>query len=272
MTLRVLTLNLWNNSGDYARRRELIRGWIERLDPDVIGFQEALQGDALDQVPELVGGLGYHCDFAAAAEFWMDGTMRYGNALASRWPIRDREEIGLPHDGAGETRVALSVTIDAPFGELSFTVTHLNWRLDHGFVRERQVVAVCALANRRAPAGYPDAFPPVITGDFNARPDSTEIRYVTGLQSLDGGSVHFHDAWAVAGDGGPGHTFHTRNPHAAQMIEPDRRIDYIFVGHPGRGGIGDVEMCRIVCDEPAPDGVWPSDHAGVYAELRTEAR
>jgi hypothetical protein len=34
-------------------------------------------------------------------------------------------------------------------------------------------------------------------------------------------------------------------------------------------GIGNVETCRVVCDD-AVDGVWPSDHFGVFAELRTK--
>ena len=42
MALSVLTLNLWHDSGPWPERRRRIREWIERLDPDLIGFQEAL--------------------------------------------------------------------------------------------------------------------------------------------------------------------------------------------------------------------------------------
>ena len=101
------------------------------------------------------------------------------------------------------------------------------------------------------------------------RSDSAEIRYVAGLQSLDGRSVHFRDAWRVAGDGGPGLTWANRNPYARPWLEPDRRIDYVFSGPPLRDGRGVIESCRVVCDDEH-DGVWPSDHFGVYAELRTE--
>lgn len=38
---------------------------------------------------------------------------------------------------------------------------------------------------------------------------------------------------------------------------------------PDRYGVGLVERCQVVCDDER-DGVWPSDHFGVYAELRTE--
>ena len=266
MTLSVLTLNLWNNSGPYPARQRLLREWIERLDPDLVGFQEALRGGDWDQVAELCEGLEYDLAYARASEFWLDPTLEVGNAIASRWPIADREALELPHGDDAERRVALSVTVNAPVGAVGFTVTHLQWKLHHGAVRERQVVALCDLALRRRPA---DGFPPILAGDFNAEPDSTEIRYVQGLHSLDGRSVHFRDAWRVAGDGGPGFTWSTRHPYARASNEPNRRIDYVFCGYPTWGGRGRVERCRVVCDEER-DGVWPTDHLGVLAELRTE--
>ena len=64
MPLKVLTLNLWNTSGPYDARKGRIREWVERLGPDLIGFQEAMRGGGLDQVPELLEGLGYEIEFA----------------------------------------------------------------------------------------------------------------------------------------------------------------------------------------------------------------
>jgi endonuclease/exonuclease/phosphatase family metal-dependent hydrolase len=265
MTVSVLTLNVWHNSGPYPARRALIRDWIARLTPDLIGFQEVLRGPGFDQLQELVDGFGYHTDFVPVVPFWDDATLRFGNALASRWPLRDRETLALPDAGDAEKRAALSVTVDAPVGPVGFTTTHLNWKLHHGWVRERQVIALCDLSRRLRPV---DGFPPVIVGDFNAEPDSAEVRYIKGLQSLDGRSVHYRDAWASAGSG-DGATWSNRNAYARMALEPDRRIDYIFVGPPLPNGIGLIETCRVICDEPQ-NGIWPTDHFGVYAELRTE--
>jgi endonuclease/exonuclease/phosphatase family metal-dependent hydrolase len=273
--LTVLTLNLWHDAGPYEARAARIRGWLERLSPDLIGFQEALRGPGFDQVAELTEGLGYHCDYACASRFWRDPAHgrgkrpahEFGNAIASRWPIASREAVALPDAGDGETRAALSVSIDSPHGPLGMTCTHLHWKFRHGAVRERQVVAVCDLALRRRPRG---GFPPLLVGDFNAEPESAEIRYVTGLQSLEGRSVAFLDAWRVAGGGGPGITWSNANPYARVNLEPDRRIDYVFAGFPVRGsGVGRIARCRVVCDREE-GGVWPSDHFGVYAELRTD--
>ena len=43
-TLSVLSLNLWHDAGPYTERAKSLREWIDRLDPDLIGFQEALRG------------------------------------------------------------------------------------------------------------------------------------------------------------------------------------------------------------------------------------
>jgi endonuclease/exonuclease/phosphatase family metal-dependent hydrolase len=268
MTLSVLTLNIWHNSGPWKDRVERIRSWIEQLDPDLIGFQEVLKGPRIDQVNEMLDGAGYHCDYSKAIDFWNDHSLAFGNAVAARWPITEREELVLPNAGDGEMRVALSVTLDAPVGPVSFTTTHLNWKFHHGAVRERQVVAVCDLALSHRPR---EGFPPIVVGDFNAAPESAEIRYVTGLQSIDGRSVYLRDAWAEAGEGSDGITWSNRNDYARPWLEPERRIDYIFVGPPRPNGLGRIERCRVVCNEAQAE-VWPTDHFGVYAELQTEPR
>ena len=101
MTLRVLTLNLWNDSGPWDARQERVREWIDRLTPDVISFQEALRSDDWDQVSTLLDGRGYHIDYVRAAGFWRDRSMAYGNAIASRWPIAERHPLVLPDRGDG---------------------------------------------------------------------------------------------------------------------------------------------------------------------------
>jgi hypothetical protein len=52
--LSVLTLNLWHDAGPWERRAARIRAWIDRLDRDLIGFQEALRGSGFDRVGELL--------------------------------------------------------------------------------------------------------------------------------------------------------------------------------------------------------------------------
>jgi len=86
--------------------------------------------------------------------------------------------------------------------------------------------------------------------------------------------VLYHDAWSIAGDG-PGWTWLADNPVANQTIDQivrqpghRRRIDYVFVGswHAHPDAHCRVESARLAFDRPT-DGVWPSDHFGVLADL-----
>ncbi len=265
MSLSILSLNIWNHSGPWERRAELIRACIADLDPDLIGFQEILVGQGVHQAEALVSGRGYHVDFECAAPFWLDASFEFGVGIASRWPLREREGLELPGDGR-DHHVALSTTVDAPFGPVSFTTTHLAYQPRQGYLRERQVLALADLVLRRRPRG---GFPPILCGDFNARPESAEIRFVCGLQSLEARSLYMLDAWQHGGDGSAGITMSHRNDYSDFEAPFDARIDYVFVGPAGSAAPGSVERCRLVCDQKR-DGVFASDHFGVYAELRSD--
>ena len=73
---------------------------------------------------------------------------------------------------------------------------------------------------------------------------------LTGRAAVPAPKLVFHDAWEVAGDGGPGFTWSNANPFAARDLEPDRRIDYVFTGWPKPGGRGHATACR--CSAPSP--------------------
>jgi endonuclease/exonuclease/phosphatase family metal-dependent hydrolase len=186
----------------------------------------------------------------------------FGNAVLSRRPIDASGRTRLPHrDDEAEVQ---RLVVHARTGGVDVFSTHLSWQLHDAALRERQVRALMAYVTERS---APDAtVGPVVAGDFNAEPDATAVRYLTGLAPLDGESVYLQDAWRLAGDGGPGLTWSNANPHAAADREPDRRLDYVFSGFHGRAGGGRPVECRVVADTPVA-GVWPSDHFGVLAVL-----
>ncbi|KPK93742.1 MAG: hypothetical protein AMJ88_06980 [Anaerolineae bacterium SM23_ 63] len=262
----MMSLNIWNDQGPWPQRARLIRDEIESLQPDLIGFQEVLRGEGVDLLDEILAGTSYHRDFVVAEESLPRPGVVFGNAIASRWPIASRAELILPNVEGNEARAALYCTVESTIGSVCIGCTHLNWKVDQGAIRERQVVA---LVDHLLSECVSIEFPPILVGDFNAVPESAEIRYLKGLQSLDGKSVYFRDAWSHAGDGSEGLTWSRKNPYVMQWLDPDRRIDYIFVGLPQPGGWGEILSCKIVCASER-EGVWPSDHFGVYAELQTE--
>ena len=282
MTLRVATLNVWNKSGPWPARLPLIRREIERLRPEVLGLQEVLRfrpgsdaGAPLttsnDQATEIAEGLGFHVAYGAACDY--GNGLLFGNAVLSRYPLSHHECIPLPGSESGEARSLLFALAETPHGTLPVFVSHLNWKLHHGAVRQRQVQFIAQRVAELAPIGGPH-LPPVLMGDFNAAPDADEIRFLTGLCALDGKTVYFADAWVFAG-GGPGYTFDRSNEFAAKAREPSRRIDYIFVRGPDRQFRGEPLHAELAFNahEPGPAGpVWPSDHFGVVADLAITPR
>lgn len=272
-TLRVLTLNCWNISSPFEERMALIREGIEKLQPDVVGLQEIIvRRDGFDQGAMIFDGLGYETIYGAAVRWTETEPLlphhaegdAFGNMIASRYPIAGSACRELPGVETKERRSAIAVRIRTPRGLLPFLCTHLNWKLDHGWVRERQVLALADYAAEWS-AGLD--LPPIVVGDMNADPDSNEIRFLTGLASLEGRSICLHDAWRFAGDGTAGHTWDNRNHFAHYSFEPNRRIDYILVGQADSYGRGWIERASLAFTE-ARDGIFPSDHFGVMAEVR----
>jgi endonuclease/exonuclease/phosphatase family metal-dependent hydrolase len=260
--LRVMTLNIWNVSGDWGRRRHAILSVLRETEPDIVCLQEVVANDRGNQAEWLAAELGggTQCAFGGSPLAAAEG--RFGNAILSRWPIEATATGELPYEPSeAETQ---RVVVHARTGGVDVFSTHLAWQLHDAALRERQVRAVTAFVAERADSAA--AVGPVLAGDFNAEPDSTAIRYLCGLTSLDGTSTYFQDAWRLAGDRGPGLTWSRRNDHAAEDNEPDRRLDYVFSWFRGRSGAGRPLDCRVVADAPV-DGVWPSDHFGVLAIL-----
>jgi endonuclease/exonuclease/phosphatase family metal-dependent hydrolase len=262
--LKVLTINIWNRQGPWPARLALLRRGIERLLPDVIGLQEVIHGTVDSQAIALARGLGYRYAFGEAIARG-DGSA-YGNAVLSRFPIGAERVHPLPGADLDEPRSALAVRLVTPFGRLPVMVTHLAYRPEHGFVRERQALALADIADAEAPAGE-RLLPAILMGDFNAAPEATELRFLAGLHAIGGRSTYFADCYQQCGEP-PGYTFDGRhNPFAAPWLEPPRRIDYILVRGPDADGRGKPLAAQVVFTELV-DGVAASDHYGVLAAIR----
>jgi hypothetical protein len=107
--------------------------------------------------------------------------------------------------------------------------------------------------------------PVVLLGDFNSDAEADGLAY--RVLTDEGG---FEDAWSTANPGDPGltccHDADLRN----EEVDLRSRIDLILV----RDGVRVREMERVGID-PAmrtPEGLWPSDHAGVVGRVMITAR
>ena len=279
--VRVLTLNLWGEQPPVERRLAIAIEGGRMLAPDVIALQEVREvprpeapsplAVAVGQGPPpafpnmaetIARALGFHFVFAGATP-WGGGVE--GLAIVSRFPIARQAHQALPHAIPAETRLVLGAGLDTPLGELSVFTTHLNYRLADGAKREDQVAAIDAFIQ-----AWPSELPKILMGDFNAVPHSDEIRFLRGLHSHAGRRTYFQDAWERIHPDDKGHTWALRNHYTARLgwLEPDRRLDYVFVSPMRKNGLGVIRDCRIVLDHRSADGEFASDHFGVLAEIQ----
>lgn len=270
--MRVLTWNLWWRFGPWEERRTAILTVLRGLRPDVVGLQEVWACGGENLAEWLASDLGMHWVWAPSRtpQRWQDRlgdpTVDIGNAVLSRWPVAEHDVAQLPtRENDDDGRLALYARIDAPEHQVPFFTTHLTSAIDASAIRCRQVQALAEFVAARSRG---TDFPAVVTGDFNAWPDSDEIRRFGGYRTAPAvpGQVFF-DAWEYADPAQPSATWNAANPYVAAGFEPGVRVDYIHIRPPGPGGLGSVASVRRAGDEPV-DGVWPSDHAAVLACLR----
>lgn len=266
--MRVVSWNLWWRHGPWQQRRRPIAETLAQLRPDVCGLQEVWGTDGANLAAELAQRLQMHWCWAPLPlqphrRDDREPSLAIGNAILSRWPILSQDRRPLPVTEPEQQRVVLHARIEAPGGDLPFFTTHLTHRIDASGERVEQVRQVARFV---ADHSADTAYPPVLTGDLNAEPDSDEVRLLCGtLTAPSVPGLVFLDAWRYAPPGEPGHTWSRRNPYQDGHAVVEARIDYILAGLP-RGGRGRITSAGVAGDT-AVDGVFGSDHFAVVADL-----
>ena len=248
-------------------------------DFDVLCVQEvadnfpALAGnDDRDQFAELASLLpGYH----VAAGFGVDVAgeggrrRRFGNAIFTRYSLLAvrRHALPWPADEGKESmpRVAVETTLQAAFGPLRVTTTHLEYYSD---VQRRAQAArlralheeSCHRASHPPKAGSEGPFAPppqstaaLLTGDFNFTPDNPAH---ADIQAASRDTPPYRDAWQA---------LDRRTPHAPTFCVHDRRYsktpyccDFVFASEDIVGRLRRIEV---------DTATQLSDHQPVLMEL-----
>lgn len=262
--MRVLTWNLWWTFGPWKERQEAIRRVLERESADVLFLQETIPAD--HQARRLAEHLGFQHVQSSSADFDGGQVSGMANAIVSRWPIVRSTQVTLP-SGSGRPRVrtALLCHLETPWGAWPVATTHLDHAFDSSAVRLEQVDALADLVNAELDT-TDRRLPVIVGGDFNAVPDSDEIRRLTGRIPVRHPNLVFADVWELRGEG-RGLTWDSSNPYLSDANWPNRRIDYLFVTWPREKPAGHPSRVWLAGNEPI-DGVMPSDHFAVVADLR----
>ena len=262
--MRVMTWNLWWHFGEWRRRFPLVVDTVRAIDPDVVFVQEVWSNRARDDADRLAVELDLHV--VRSAPFFHDD-QAFGNAILSRWPLELVADERLPAaDGNPSHRCVVAARVDTPWGAWPVASTHLDHRFDRSADRHAQVRRLMELALDWR--GDPSTDLPVVAGaDVNAVPDTDEVRMLTGRTAgVDG--IVFSDVWEQVGDG-PGHTWLRDCPYSADSAWPDRRLDQLLVSWPRPKPVGNPIRAWSVGRPTDDDGLWPSDHLAVVADLTT---
>lgn len=244
----VLTLNIWHNQQDWPARLERIVEGIRALDPDVIGLQEVLQNDSLpNQAATLADALGYDVHFTSIDP--PGNVTRYGNAILTRHEVLERGWHALDPEDDYRTVAHVRIAVDGI--AVDIYDTHLHHTAEGAETRRVQILDLLDFIDLTRGSG-----PVVLLGDFNAPVDAAEMAPVRD---------RFADALAaIVPD--VADTATTLNPAKGHTA---RRIDHVFFRQ-GTASTLRPSSASVVLDAPAPDGVWPSDHFGVYATFELE--
>lgn len=260
--IRVMSFNVrydnpWDKDNVWANRRDKVARAIAFYDADIVGTQEVLD----NQLEDLKQRLPHYAVTGVGRE---DG--RKQGEYAALWYKRDRFEAlatgnfwlsatpdvegSMGWDGACVRIASWALLRDCKSGR---ELLALNTHLDHvGEVARREGVRLIleridSLAGDRAV---------VVTGDFNAGPDSEPVQILTDKDNVK----HLIDSRDVAPlVYGPDWTFHDYFRIPEKQRE---RIDYVFT----RGPLS-VKSYGVMA-EGAEQGVCLSDHCPVVVNLQ----
>ena len=264
--MRIMTWNVWWTFGPWQERQQAIRSVLAQQNADVLFLQETIPGE--DQAGNIAKFLGFHSKESTSSE---PGEAKRRsqvmcNAIVSRWPIVASSSVLLPSaPGRPRVRTALICHLDTPWGIWPVATTHLDHSFDGSSVRLAQVDALADMVHDELKV-VDSGLPVIVGGDFNAVPDSDEIRRLTGRTAVKHSNLVFADMWELRGDG-HGRTWDAANPYLKDANWPNRRIDYLFVTWPRRKPAGHPIRIWLAGHE-AVDGVVASDHYAVVADVR----
>jgi endonuclease/exonuclease/phosphatase family metal-dependent hydrolase len=125
--MRVLTLNIWKNEGEFPGRLKLVRKGLLDLDPDIVCLQEVYQDEHFNALPQIGTPALPHRTIATAREKLRDGVMSSsGLAILSRYPIAAFAIKDLPTSVRDGGRVVLRADIKTPGGPIRVISLHLT--------------------------------------------------------------------------------------------------------------------------------------------------
>lgn len=228
--IQVITSNIrYGWTDDYRYDPFVHPRWLKPRLPGILGLEEVNKGHTSGAYSDLYRL--YQKLLPGGRWFYGDAHYGFGNALFTRYPVLGHE-VRTYRAKDMLKRSCLKVTLTIQGRPVDVFVTHLSHLDPPNPVREAQAAELAGWLKA-------ETKPWILLGDFNAQPDSGEVRAIE----------------AVA------HPLFRRHPAFLETpsfpsLKPTRRIDYIFFSQ-------DFDLIKT---EVLANG-GTSDHRPVFAEL-----
>lgn len=242
--LRVATLNLWGDFGDWSQRRRVLLDAWSAVDADVLLLQEVHRDNRRDQLADLREDLGY--PYSARAVGHRSGPAGDESvALLSRLPLRHAEAIPLAPSLPTRSLLVGEVLVGGQLVRVASA--HTVVRPDS--VLQEQLVQAAGLAGARLVVGC----------DLNAAPDRVAgVLRRSALADVLGDETA--PTWPCCPLEHFARTWTERTGRDVDFLIEPRRLDYVLVR-----GLRAVATRMLALGSPA--GAVVSDHACVVADL-----
>ena len=269
INIKIVTLNLLRDLSRWEQRRSLLVDGLAEVQADIIALQEvALPQDNAAWLAEQLNRRSSKDDPYVHYLCPKTGKRpKEGIALLTRLPVEMHAKLDL----GSQNRVAQLIKVVKGEQNLIFVNLHLFWFPGKSRQRLLQVDRIFNwLDNFSQDASV------VLCGDFNSPPESPTIQKV---------EQRFVSAYKVKHGKEPDFTVPTSLPVSKLFqtatllrfiltqwkqirnidIAWHGTLDYIFVDNQAK-----VEECELILNHPAPGkpNLYPSDHLGLYANLK----
>ncbi len=259
-SLRVMTFNIrYNEPRDglnaWTNRKTKVSDVIRFHKADLVGVQEALfeQLQDLEKLLPDFSWVGVGRDGENKGEF---SAILYRKSrfklleTKTFWLSETPDKIGAKGWDANFPRIVTSAKFQDKQSKKIFY--QFNTHFDHIGAKARTESSKLMLKQIPKIAGK---LPFVVTGDFNATEDTNIYRILTGKE--DAGDFKLIDGRYISKNG---HFGGISTWNGFKELEPNRKIDYIFVAEK-------VKVLEHGVLSDRWEGLWASDHLPVLAEI-----
>jgi endonuclease/exonuclease/phosphatase family metal-dependent hydrolase len=246
MTFRVVTLNMEQDHKRWDMRRALVADQLCALKPDIVALNEVCVPLQTARWVQNVLNERLGIEYALVQQNRTGGLSAVeAEAVLTRFPLRETANL----DYRTRDMVALVARVVIDGKPVDVYVTHLFMSRGDDSLRLYQAQQLLAWIDTRV-----DAAARIVCGDFNATLDMPSAALMaTRFSPTQTAPTAFTP---LAGEDGE-----VSHPTWPRM---DRCFDYIWVT--GALKVRDSGVCFNQAS-PSDASLWPSDHAGVWADL-----